>query len=210
MAISAELAHDSPYVSTRSQAIERRTFKPVTVLAATGLASTVLEAYVIIKWISRPNFKTTPVGPSAVPEYMKVGLTALTVVGIAMWLFCMWKFLVQPWRREGHITLDGMFAIAFVLAYWLDPYADMVVPQFTYNSWLINRGNWLNDTPLVVMAKAHNIPEPYLLAGPIYLWCIFGVIVVANRVMKRAENRFPRMGAFGLISMTVGALSPWT
>jgi hypothetical protein len=33
---------------------------------------------------------------------------------------------------------------------------------------------------------------------------------VANRVMKRAENRFPRMGAFGLISMTVGALSPWT
>jgi hypothetical protein len=141
--------------------------------------------------------------------YMKIGLTSLTVIGLALWVFSIWKLLIQPWRREGHITLDGLFAIAFVLIYWMDPYGDMVVPQFTYNAWLANHGSWLNDTPLAVIANGHNIPEPYFLTGPLYLWCIFGVVVVANKLMKKAQDRFPRMGTLGLIGMTVVGFIVW-
>lgn len=209
MANTADVALESPFASSRATTVERRPFKPVTPIAVLGVAFTLLEAYVIIKWISGPNFEPTPVGPTPVPGYMKVGLTALTVLGLVLWAWCIWKFLVQPWRREGHITLDGMFAICFVLIYWMDPYGDMLVPQFTYNAWLTNQGSWLADTPLVIMANASKIPEPYLLTGPLYLWCIFGVVVVANKLMKRAQDRFPKMGTFGLISLTIGCFIIW-
>lgn len=209
MTSTAEPVVKSSLTDGRNTATERRKFKPVTVFAAVGIFFTLLEAYVIIKWISGPNFKPTPVGPSEVPTYMKVGLTGLTIIGIIMWVFCVWKFLIQPWRREGHITVDGLFTIAFVFIYWMDPFGDMVVPQFTYNAWLTNMGSWLNDTPMVVMANGHLIPEPYLLTGPLYLWCIFGVVVVANKLMKRAQDRFPQMGTFGLIGLTVVAFIIW-
>lgn len=209
MSTTTDGAPGIPFTRGRPTAVERRTFKPVTALAAFGAMLTLVEAFVIIKWITGPYFTPTPVGPSEVPSYMKVGLTGLTGVGIVLWCYCIWKFLIQPWKREGHITLDGMFAICFVLIYWMDPYGNILVPQFTYNAWLTNQGSWLSDTPGVVMANGHLIPEPYLLTGPLYLWCIFGVVVVANKLMKRAEARFPAMGTFGLISMTVGAFIIW-
>lgn len=209
MTITAEPPPTLTFAGGRETAVERRPFKPVTLLATIGILFTVFEAYVIISWITGPNFEPTPVGPSPVPTYMKVGLTGLTVIGIILWFFCLWKLLIQPWRREGHITLDGMFTICFILVYWMDPYGNILVPQFTYNAWLTNQGSWLNDTPGVVMANGHMIPEPYLLTGPLYLWCIFGVVVIANKLMKRAENRFPRMGTFGLISLTIGCFIVW-
>lgn len=209
MTLTTDSAPEASFGSSRAPAVERRPFKPVTLLAVIGLAATLLETYIFIKWMTGPYFKPTPVGPSEVPTYMKVGLTSLTAIGGVLWVFCIWKFLVAPWRREGHITLDGMFAICFVLIYWMDPYGNAIVPQFTYNSWLTNRGSWLNDTPGVIMANGHMIPEPFLLTGPLYLWCIFGVVVVANKLMKRAENRFPQMGTFGLIGLTIGCFILW-
>jgi Spirocyclase AveC-like len=190
-------------------AVERRKARPVVGLAVLGIAITIFEAYVILKWITGPNFERTPVGPSEVPYYMKAGLTGLTIIGFVLWSFCMWHFLIKPWRREGHITLDGYFALSFVLIYWMDPYGDAIVPQFTYNSWLQNHGSWLADTPGVIMPNAERIPEPYLLTGPLYLWCIFGVVVIANKLMKRAQDRWPKLGNAGLISLTIGAFIVW-
>lgn len=193
----------------RSAAVEKKKFRPVIPLAALGVVITAFEAFVIIKWLTGPNFKTTPVGPSEVPTYMKVGLTGLTVIGIVLWCWCIWHFLIQPWRREGHITLDGMFALSFVFIYWMDPYGDAIVPQFTYNAWLLNKGSWLADTPGVLMPNANLIPEPYLLTGPLYLWCIFGVVVVANKLMKKAQQRWPQLSNGGLIAWTIGLFIVW-
>lgn len=199
-------AGDGPAI--RQTSVEETTFKPVKVLAAVGVLALAVEALVIGRWVTGSNFKTTPIGPSEVPTYMKVGLTGLTAIGIVAWFACMWFFLVKPWMRERRITVDGMFSITFVLIYWLDPFGDWVVPQFTYNSWLWNRGSWLQEGGSL-MPHAGRIPEPVFLTGPLYLWCIFGVVVVANKLMKRAEARFPKMGTFGLISMTVGAFILW-
>src|SRR5882757_5671385 len=140
---------------------------------------------------------------------MKVSLAALTVIGLLLWVYCLWNLLVKPWRREGRITIDGLFALCFIFIYWLDPMGDMLVPQFTYNAWLTNMGSWLADTPGAIMPNAQNIPEPYLLTGPLYLWCIFGVVVVANRLMKKVQTRFPRMSNFQLIMLTVAAFIVW-
>ena len=36
----------------------------------------------------------------------RVTLTALTAIGIVLWFVCIWKFLVQPWRRVMSQSLD--------------------------------------------------------------------------------------------------------
>jgi hypothetical protein len=197
------------FEESRTAAVERKKFRPVVPLAALGVLITAFEAFVIIKWLTGPNFKTTPIGPSEVPTYMKVGLTSLTIIGAVLWCYCIWHFLIEPWRREGHITLDGMFALSFVLIYWMDPYGDAIVPQFTYNAWLQNYGSWLADTPGVLMPNANLIPEPYLLTGPLYLWCIFGVVVVANKLMKKAQQRWPQLSNGGLIAWAIGLFIVW-
>lgn len=204
--------HDQPLVAgapaMRQPYVEERPFKPVKVLAAAGVLALAMEALVIGRWIAGPHFKQTPVGPSSVPTYMKVGLTALTAIGAAAWLACMWFFLIRPWLRERRITVDGMFAITFVLIYWLDPFGDWVVPQFTYNAWLWNRGSWLPEAGSL-MPNAGRIPEPVFLTGPLYLWCIFGVVVGANVLMRKAKARWPQLGTFGMVAGTIGCFIVW-
>jgi hypothetical protein len=209
MTIIVEPATATAFERGQPAAVERPTFKPVKLLAVIGIVFTLFEVYVITRWITGPNFETTPVGPSEVPTFMKVGLAGLTVIGAVLWVACVWFFLVKPWRREGHITLDGLFTICFILVYWMDPYGNMIVPQFTYNAWLQNHGSWLADTPGVIMANAERIPEPYLLTGPLYLWCIFGVVVIANRIMKRAQARWPQMSNARLMGLTILSFILW-
>jgi hypothetical protein len=209
MAITRNVEAPSAAVPQARTETEVKKFKPVTVFAAVGVFALVMEIWVLGHWITGPNFKTTPVGPSPVPTYMKIGLTSLTAFGIVAWFFCMWHFLIKPWRREGHITLDGMFSICFILIYWMDPLGDMIVPQFTYNAWLTNWGSWLADVPGTLMPGANLIPEPIFLTGPLYLWCIFGVCVVANNLMRKAKARWPHMTNFQLIMGTIGVFIVW-
>ena len=92
--------------AVRTTSVEENTFKPVKVLAAVGVLALVVEAWVIGRWVTGPNFKQTPIGPSAVPTYMKVGLTGLTAIGLVAWFVCMWYFLVKPWRYHTRQTKD--------------------------------------------------------------------------------------------------------
>jgi hypothetical protein len=192
----------------RQTSVEQRTFKPVKILAAIGVFALLMEAWIIGRWVTGPNFKETPIGPSEVPTYMKVGLTGLTIIGLVAWAVCIWYFLINPWRKERRITVDGMFSITFVLIYWLDPFGDWIVPQFTYNSWLWNRGSWLEESGSL-MPNAGNIPEPVFLTGPLYLWCIFGVVVGANILMRKAKARWPQLGTFGMVTGTVLCFIVW-
>ena len=197
---------DGPAI--RQTSVKENPFKPVTILAAVGVLALVVEAWVIGRWVTGPNFKQTPIGPSEVPMYMKVGLTGLTAIGLVAWFVCLWHFLIKPWKRERRITVDGMFAITFVLIYWMDPLGDLVMPQFTYNAWLWNRGSWLSEAGSL-MPHAGRIPEPVFLTGPLYLWCVFGVVVGANVLMRKAKARWPQLGTFGMVAGTIGCFIVW-
>ena len=47
------------------------------------------------------------------------------------------------------------------------------------------------------------------LTGPLYLWCIFGVVVGANLLMRKAKARWPQLGTFGMVAGTVGCFIVW-
>src|SRR5204862_250090 len=88
----------------RQTSAEENPFKPVKVLAAVGVLALVVEAWVIGRWLTGPNFKQTPIGPSAVPTYMKVGLTGLTAIGLVAW-FIVWDlFWELTFIRIGYWT----------------------------------------------------------------------------------------------------------
>ena len=77
-------------------ALDERPFRPVKALAAVGAFALLMEALIIGRWVTGPHFKATPIGPSEVPTYMKVGLTGLTIIGLVAWAVCIWYFLIKP------------------------------------------------------------------------------------------------------------------
>jgi hypothetical protein len=137
---------------------------------------------------------------------MKVSMSALCVLGIAIEILLIWFILVKPWRRTGHITLDGMFLIAFQLLIWQDPLANWIGPFFTYNAWAWNRGNWMSDIPGMVMPNAYRLPEPLLLVGPMYVTGLFGLVLVTNWCMTKARERWPELSNGTLIAGTLLSL----
>jgi len=57
----------------RAVGVDRRgTTKPVHVFAALGAAFLLVEAYVLLRWVTGPYFTTVPSGPSDPPTWMKI------------------------------------------------------------------------------------------------------------------------------------------
>jgi Spirocyclase AveC-like len=121
--------------------------KPVRAWAVAGGAILAFQLYVWIRWMTGPNFKRVPAGPSDPPTLMKVVLltwTAVIVIGLPVGIY---YFIVRPWRRERRITLDGMLLVACGLLFFQDPLLNYFSTWSTYNSWMFNRGSWVKDIP---------------------------------------------------------------
>src|SRR3954453_13885010 len=84
----------------------RRTITPVKWWAAFGALWLAFMAYVLISWVTGPFFERVPVGPSDPPTYMKVFLMFLQVTMLPAMAGCVWWFVVRPWRRDGHLSID--------------------------------------------------------------------------------------------------------
>ena len=172
---------------------------PIKYWAVLGVGFSLLAVYLVGGWLLSSDFETTPVGPTPVPDFMKISLTALIFVATGLCFALIWFMLIKPWRREGHITTDGLFVIAFTLIVWQDPLVNFLAPLYTYNTWLTNKGVWLGMVPGQVWGNGANLAEPLVLGWGAYLYCIFGVVVAANYLMQRAKQRWPQLGPFGLI-----------
>ena len=121
--------------------------KPIRIWACIGGAILAFQLYVWISWIAGPNFERVPTGQSDPPMYMKAILmtwTGVIVVGLPVSLY---YFIVRPWRRERRITLDGMLLVACGLFFFQDPLLNYISTWSTYNTWMFNRGSWVQNIP---------------------------------------------------------------
>ena len=144
--------------------------KPVRVWAFIGGAILAFQLYVWISWIAGPNFERVPTGPSDPPLYMKAILmtwTGVIVVGLPASLY---YFIIRPWRRERRITLDGMLLVACGLLFFQDPLLNYFNTWCTYNTWMWNRGSWVQDVPGWVSfgEPGRTMAEPLLMNAPGY------------------------------------------
>jgi hypothetical protein len=184
------------------------TSKPVRMWAIAGGAILVFQLYVWIRWMTGPYFERVPAGPSDPPTLMKVVLltwTAVIVLGLPVGIY---YFIVRPWRRERRITLDGMLLVACGLLFFQDPLLNYLNTWSTYNSWMFNRGSWVQHIPGWVSygEPGRMMAEPLLMNAPGYSYGVLLCTILGCWVMRRAKSRWPNISNAGLI----GVLIVWT
>ncbi len=182
--------------------------KPVRMWAIAGGAILAFQLYVWIRWMTGPYFKRVPAGPSDPPTLMKVVLltwTAVIVLGLPVGIY---YFIVRPWRRERRITLDGMLLVACGLLFFQDPLLNYFNTWSTYNSWMFNRGSWVQHIPGWVSygEPGRMMAEPLLMNAPGYSYGVLLCTILGCWVMRRAKSRWPNISNAGLI----GVLIVWT
>ena len=177
--------------------------------AAAGAIALAFIAYVLIRWVTGPYFKTVPSGPSVPPDWMSTALTIWQTAGWALVAWFFWHFLIAPWRRDGRPSSDGLMCVACGILYFQDPLGNYFQHWFTYNTTLVQFGSWVNDIPgwMSFGRPGHMLTEPILFTGQVYVWWFFGCAVLGSWVMRTAHARWPRLGTFGLIviAFTVAA-----
>lgn len=175
---------------------------PVKWWAALGGLVLAFIAFVLIRWVTGPYFQAVPTGPTPVPTYMKVSIVAFQVVSTPAALVLLWWFAIRPAIRERRIPLDGMLVIAFCTLWFQDPLSAYGGHWFTYNSWAVNRGSWVNSVPgwLSFGEPGHMLVEPLLIIPGLYVYVFVITMMLGSWVMRTVSARRPRMGKPGLVA----------
>jgi hypothetical protein len=145
------------------------------------------------------GFKPVPTGETKVPTFMLVAVRTMETLGIIGFVFMLWWFVIRPWRKDRHVTWDGMFFIAVMLLYWQDSLPNYANYGFTYNAAVVNWGSWNNWIPGWVAPNGARFAEAPLAFGTWYCYGIFGYVLLANYLMRKAKVRWPSLGTVGLI-----------
>jgi hypothetical protein len=187
------------------EVVEPRRLRPVVAWAVVGAAVLAFEVFVLARWVSGPLFETVPVGPSDPPTFMKVAMVVFQATCIPAALFCLYWFVVRPWRRDGKLGTDGALVIAFATLWFQDPLSAYSGHWFTYNSWALNFGSWVNSVPGALGAAKPGamLVEPLLVIPGVYVWVFVLTMFFGAAVMRRIRARFPRMGVLGLSACCV-------
>jgi hypothetical protein len=188
----------------RAQAVqaERRTL-PVRVWAAVGGMILALEVYVLTRWITGPYFTHVHSGPSVPPTWMRVALIGVQATLIPATVALFYWFVIRPWRRDRRLGVDGLLVIAFLTMCWQDPLCNYNGAWFTYNSWLVNMGSWVNDVPgwTSFGQPGHQLAAPILYVVGVYVPAFVVVMLLGSWVMRMAKRRWPRMSTLELVGV---------
>jgi hypothetical protein len=178
--------------------------KPVMIWATIGGAVLAFQLYVWISWVAGPNFERVPAGPTDPPTFMKTILVTWTAVIIVGYPVAIYYFLVRPWMRERRITLDGMLFVACGLLFFQDPLLNYFSTWSTYNTWMWNRGSWVQDVPGWVSfgEPGRMMAEPFLMNAPGYSFVLL-CTMLGCWIMRKAKSRWPNISTLGLIGIIV-------
>lgn len=176
----------------------RRTFTPLKMWACIGACCLGMWAFTWTVWFADGKATPTPTGLTEVPWWMVASIRFFEVGGLLSTVLFIYHFLVKPWRRERRITHDGLLLLAFMSLYFQDPLLNYFAPVYTYNAAVTNLGNWGMAFPGWLTPRGNFMPEPLLLAFPMYVYILFTWLLLSNMLMRRAQNRWPRLGPVGL------------
>ena len=178
--------------------------KTIMVWATVGGVILALQLYVWIRWITGPNFERVPPGVTDPPTFMKVILVTWTAVIIVGYPVAIYYFIIRPWRRERRITLDGILFAACGLLFFQDPLLNYFNTWSTYNTWMWNRGSWVQDIPgWVSFGKpGAMMAEPFLMNAPGYSFVLL-CTMLGCWIMRKAKQRWPNINTLGLIAVVI-------
>jgi hypothetical protein len=181
---------------------EAKTTQPVVYWAFIGGVMLLAIAYILIRWITGPYFKSVPGGVTKLPEFQHVSLQIIQWGGAAIAVGCIYWFLIRPWRRNGAPTSEGLLAVCYGLLYIQDPVSIGGGYWFTYNSWMWNRGSWVPYLPLFNNPDGrpgHMLAEPVFGMGSGYVYFWIALVAISLWSFKFVKTRFPRLGLPGAL-----------
>jgi hypothetical protein len=170
----------------------------VKIWALFGLMVLALETYVLVKWVTGPNFENVPSGPNEPSSAVKLAAGVITFAGFPAALWCFYNWVIKPWRRSRIVTAEGLMLVWFgVFGWFFDPFANFFNAYFTYNSWLPNMGSWVADVPLwgSITAGEPGAMQAYplLFVVTAYVWGLFGLAALTAHFMRKLRARYPAM-----------------
>jgi Spirocyclase AveC-like len=192
-----------PQIGVSAVPAARRSAPAVAVWAFFGALVLAFETFVLARWISGRFFKEVPSGPSDPPTWMKVALVSIQAVLPLVTIALLYRLVVRPWRRERRVGVDGVMALAFLAMCWQDPLSNYLAPWFTYNSWQINFGSWVNSLPgaMSFAQPGRMTAAPILYIVGIYVPAFLIVTKLGSWAMRTAQSRWPRVSRAELIGI---------
>ena len=191
---------DERVAPLRLEAARRSGALPV--WATLGVGFLALQVWIYGSWLASGDLKAVTAGPTPIPGWMHVTIRLFEAGSVAAGVAFMWFFLVRPWRKAGHITLDGMFSLAYLTLFWMDPMMNLFNTWFTYNSGFIAVASWAPHIPWWFSPRGANLPQAVFMFLPAYPYAQFGQAVLACLLMRRVERRWPQITRVRLIALT--------
>lgn len=179
--------------------------KPVKAWAVVGAAWMAFYAYILIGWLTGPNTKRVPAGPTEMPSWMTTVIDIYVPIGMAAALFCVYWFIVRSYRRERRVTTNALLLATMFGILWIqDPWVSYLQPVFTFNSYMFNAGSWVADVPgwqSIAAGKPGAMQAyPVMFLIPLYAYALFTVTILCARLMGKAKARWPSLGNLALLS----------
>jgi hypothetical protein len=113
-------------------------------------------------------------------------------------VFVVW-FVLRPWRRARHLTLDVLLCLAFQFVFWQDDAMNFIQPQVVFNAALFNRGSWYSHLPGWISPNAELFAWPPLLYLA-YTWGLFGGAMLGSWLIGRMKQRWPHASTLQVVA----------
>ena len=166
--------------------------------SAIGAMFVALQVYVLGSWLASGDFAASPKGADPVPGSHHLLVMALQILSPLMFLVAI-AYVVRQSRREGQVSFDALFLIAWVSMAWQDPIVNYIRPTFFYSADFVNIGSWTEHIPGWISPNGRLLPEPVFFTVPTYGYLVF-VTILSSAVMRYAKTRWPRLGTAGIIA----------
>ncbi len=205
---AAEVANGRSEALPRASVAAENQTPAIKIWAGFGVAVLAFCAYLLISWVTGPNFERVPQGPSEPPTWMQVVLWGWQTLSIPAALFMLWRFVVRPYRRDKTVGVDGVLLLAFCSIWVQDPWSSAGNHWFVYNTYLFNMGSWANELPWF---NAFGRPgamtsEPIFFTPAAYVYIMLIGSAVGCWFMRKAKQRRPGLTNLQLIAVCLAGM----
>lgn len=159
---------------------------------ATGIAFAALQCWIFWQWYASGDMR--PVvnpGPSVAPDWMRTMLSLNDIFWGGAILAMLFFVVIRPKLRTGRLSLEGLFCLAFIFAWWQDPLFNYLVVGSTYNSAAFNLGSWACHIPAWSSPGGCRIAEPLTWNFALYFVVLPLAAILGSSYLRKAKLRNP-------------------
>lgn len=163
---------------------------PVKFWATVGVIMVMVIIYSLYQWFVSDHFHPAPVGTDPLPNSVLYMIRGLEIFTTSCGLALIWYTVVNPWRKTGELSWDGMLCIVAFTLWFQDPIDNYFNFAFSYNAHFINFTSWAPYIPGWESPRMENFPEPVFLMFGLYLVFLCGLSIFGGWVLTKCKNNW--------------------